>query len=249
MGGEPNQLYWRGIRPTDPAENIPVDIKVITANVPVQITGITGNMPVDVKAHTVNTPVDVKSHAVNTPVDVKSMTGNMPVDIKAHTVQTPMDIKAHTVDTPIIPATPPQNIPVDVKSVTGNTPIVPASPEQVFTHYEPPEGCTFVYAYELAENANITIYTVPADTIFYLTSFGLSLTPSATNWGLLDMFTVGVVKIADLVFLTTNETEGQSVVGNLNIAWPLVTGSYIRVRSCSADLGARGWICGYERPV
>ena len=119
MAGEKNQMYWRGIRPTDPAENIPVDIKVITANVPVQITGITGNMPVDVKAHTINTPVDVKSHAVNTPVDVKSMTGNMPVDIKAHTVQTPVDIKAHTVNTPIVPSTPPQNIPVEVMAMTG----------------------------------------------------------------------------------------------------------------------------------
>ena len=101
MGGEPNQAFWRGIRPTDPAENIPVDIKVCSVTLPVGIASIIGNMPVDVKAHTVNTPVDVKSHAVNTPVDVKSMTGNMPVDIKAHTVNTPVDIKSHDVDTPV----------------------------------------------------------------------------------------------------------------------------------------------------
>ena len=35
MGGEPNQGMWRGIRPTDPAENIPVDIKVHTVDTPV----------------------------------------------------------------------------------------------------------------------------------------------------------------------------------------------------------------------
>jgi len=36
MGGEPNQGMWRGIRPTDPAENIPVDIKVHTVDTPVK---------------------------------------------------------------------------------------------------------------------------------------------------------------------------------------------------------------------
>jgi len=123
MGGEPNQAYWRGIRPTDPAENIPVDIKVCSVTLPVGIASVIGSLPVDVKAHTVNTPivpstppqnipVDVKSVTGNTPiipstpaqnipVDIKSMTGNMPVDIKAHTVNTPVDIKSHDVDTPV----------------------------------------------------------------------------------------------------------------------------------------------------
>lgn len=33
MAGEPNQVKWIGIRPTDPAVNIPVDIKVFTAGI------------------------------------------------------------------------------------------------------------------------------------------------------------------------------------------------------------------------
>ncbi len=123
MAGEKNEMFWRGIRPTDPAENIPVDIKACSVTLPVGIASIAGNMPVDIKVHTVrtpvdiqvhtvNTPVDIKSHDVNTPiipstppqnipVDVKSMTGNMPVDIKAHTVNTPVDIKGHDVATPV----------------------------------------------------------------------------------------------------------------------------------------------------
>lgn len=32
---ERNQTLWRGIRPTDPAENIPVDIKVHSVNTPI----------------------------------------------------------------------------------------------------------------------------------------------------------------------------------------------------------------------
>jgi len=120
---EPNQAYWRGIRPTDPPENIPVDIKVCGITLPVGIASVIGNLPVDIKAHTVNTPivpaappqnipVDVKAvtgnvpiipstPAQNIPVDIKSMTGNMPVDVKAHTVNTPVDVKSHDVDTPV----------------------------------------------------------------------------------------------------------------------------------------------------
>lgn len=130
MGGEPNQVFWRGIRPTDPPENIPVDIKATFGNIPVDIQALAGNLPVDIKSMTGNMPTDIKAHTVNTPVDVKSHDINTPVDIKVHTVQTPVDIKAHTVNTPIVPATPPQNIPVDIKSVTGNTPIIPSSPAQ-----------------------------------------------------------------------------------------------------------------------
>jgi len=35
MAGEPNQAKWVGIRPTDPAENIPVEVKAVTGNTPI----------------------------------------------------------------------------------------------------------------------------------------------------------------------------------------------------------------------
>ena len=79
MGGEPNQAFWRGIRPTDPAENIPVDIKVCGITLPVGIASVIGNLPVDIKAHSANTPIIPSTPPQNIPVEVKSVTGIVPV--------------------------------------------------------------------------------------------------------------------------------------------------------------------------
>ena len=80
----------------------------------------------------------------------------------------------------IRPTDPAENIPVDVKAFTGNVPIIPASPEKVFTRYEPPEGCTYAFGYNEVSNNSALVYNVAAGTVLYLISFNLLRTINIT---------------------------------------------------------------------
>jgi len=150
----------------------------------------------------------------------------------------------------IRPTDPAENIPVDVKAHTVDTPIVPASPEKIFTRYEPPEGTTFVQVNGSAVNVSTLIYTVPADTTLYLTDFVFSLYPVGVNgYGSLTVYDLVPAVFFRLSLLTCVANIGDSISGAFNIAVQIPANYTIYLASSAANVNAYGGFTGYLRSV
>jgi len=125
----------------------------------------------------------------------------------------------------------------------------PTTPEAIFTRYEKPEGCTYAYGYGKATNASVTIYTVPDNTIFYLTSWGFSLNLPVTGRGVFRIFTDAAATYISLLYVGCLTNEGRFFGSNLNIAMQIPAKYYIQVIGDGAGVEAYGWVVGYTRPV
>lgn len=125
----------------------------------------------------------------------------------------------------------------------------PTDPEAIFTRYEPPYGCTYVFGYKNVSGASDTLYTVPGNAILYLLSWGLSVYPTAAGYGRLRVKTGEDDEYVVLANLDCKIDDGKSVTGNFNMALQLPVDYYVEVHSQVGGAFAYGFFTGYTRPV
>lgn len=123
----------------------------------------------------------------------------------------------------------------------------PTDPEEVFTRYEPPEGCTYVEDYATKAGGTEIVYTVPDDTILYLTSVEFSADCAASAW-----VCVGVRNVGDVItsyLYHTHPAIGQTVAvfSGYPIARQIPEKYDIFIYSGTASLVVYASIVGYTR--
>lgn len=147
------------------------------------------------------------------------------------------------------PTDPAVNIPVEVKAVTGNTPIIPATPEKIFTTFEPPEGATYASGQDIVVADRQTIFTVGVDTVLYIVSWGVTVNPGAAGWGALNIRTDAHAVFARLGLMRCETVISQGCSGNFNMAYQIPAGYYLELYSSAANVTTEGYFTGYTRPV
>jgi len=123
----------------------------------------------------------------------------------------------------------------------------PTAPESIFTRYEKPDGCTYVDAYASATNATVIIYTVPDDTVFFLTSVDFSVFTSANGRGRLGIRNAADVLDAYIFSPTVLANSGSVCTAQYPIARQIPEKYDIFVNSDNVNLATFGHIVGYTR--
>lgn len=148
----------------------------------------------------------------------------------------------------IRPVSPAENIPVDLKA-TVDMPIIPATPEQVFTRYEVPQGTTYVEAWGSGNNTLITVYTTPSDKMFYLCTLIFSLRTTANDvaecWIYNDTPAIHMHLLGPRVLAN----DGKCFTICPNIAIKVPEAYSVRCRSYNAGCAAICYVNGYLRDV
>ena len=127
--------------------------------------------------------------------------------------------------------------------------IRPTDPEEIFTYREPPEGCTYLTRTLVAVGANVTIYTVPANYIFYLTDYIFSLRATGVGNGNMRVNNGAGTDQFRLADSGAPGNWGLITSHSFATAVTMVAEWYISLYSSAAAITCYGSIAGYTRAV
>jgi len=125
----------------------------------------------------------------------------------------------------------------------------PVHPEEVFTRFEPPEGGIYVDAHNSTGIGEVTVYSVPANRLFFLTSYGVSIYGTAAGTGYVRTYTNVPAVHRYLHACKILANGGIWLTANLNMAMQLPAGYTFRIDSSGAGLNVVAWVNGYLRIV
>jgi len=125
----------------------------------------------------------------------------------------------------------------------------PVNPEEIFTRFEPPHGCYYVDAQASGGVGERTVYTVPANEMFYMTSLGFSCYGTANGTGYFRIYNTTPAVHRHLFSLQVESGRGQNINVNFNIAMQLPALYTVRIESGIAGVNVVGYVVGYTRDV
>jgi len=125
----------------------------------------------------------------------------------------------------------------------------PISPEEIFTTFEPPYGTTYVRETTQKTNGSVDFYTVPADSMLYLTTLLLASVPNVAGTVQALIMTPAHASWIQLGMLKSVQNDGKNITFNFSTAIQVPEDYYFRLLTSAGDVAGYISIIGYLRSV